>query len=432
MTITAYERLQHSTIGASSRKSPLVLHVLDHSSPVLSGYSVRSRNLITAQNRSGQAILAVTGPLHQLDDPTATDVTVDDVLYTRTPIRGGLGEAALCKRWPVIREHQVVRLLRQKILEIVGRERVGVIYAHSPALCGLAALQAARRCGLPWVYEIRAFWEDAAADRDSSASQNLRGRMTRALETYVAQRADAVGAIAKPMLRDLEQRGIPRKKLFHVPNGVDTERFIPEPRDEQLARELNLGEGPVLGFFGSLYRYEGVSWMIRAAAGLRAHGRKFQILVVGRGEDDREIQEAIRECSAANYVRTIDHVPHEQIGRYYSVIDVSVCPRRSIRLTELVTPLKPLEAMALMKPVLASSVGGMQELVEHERTGLLFAAEDTEDFERQAARVIDSPGLRRSLAEGGREFVMRERDWKSLARKYTQIYDFVLSPRSVA
>jgi PEP-CTERM/exosortase A-associated glycosyltransferase len=406
----------------------MVLHVLDHSWPVLSGYSVRSRNLITAQRSIGESIGAVTGPLHQLDDPAASDVTIDGVSYTRTPIPGTLGEVALRRRWPIVREQQVVRLLRRKILEIVSRQPVRVIYAHSPALCGLAAVQAARKSGLPCVYEIRAFWEDASADRNRGWANAWRGRATHALETHVAELADAVAAIAKPMLQDLQARGISRQKLFHVPNGVDTERFVPEPRDERLARELNLSDGLVLGFFGSLYHYEGVSWMIRAAARLRADGRKFKILVIGRGEDAPAIQRAIRDCEAADYVRTIDNVPHEQICRYYSVVDVCVCPRRSIRLTELVTPLKPLEAMALMKPVLASGVGGIQELVEHEHTGLLFTAEDSEDFCRQATRLMDSPVLRRSLAERGREFVTRERDWKVLARKYSQIYDLVCSP----
>jgi len=428
MTSSVDGGLDQPQNGLRQQPRPRVLHVLDHSWPVLSGYSVRSRNLMTAQTSIGECIRAVTGPLHQLDDPAASDVTVDEVPYTRTPISGTLDEAALRKRWPLVRELEVIRLLRQRILEIVSREPVEVIYAHSPALCGLAAIQAARTSGLPCVYEIRAFWEDAAADRDRGRSNAWRGRATRALETYVAGRADAVAAIAKPMLQDLQDRGISREKLFHVPNGVDTERFVPEPRDEQLVRELKLDSGLVFGFFGSLYHYEGVSWMIRAAARLRDRGRKFNILVIGRGEDAPALQQAIRDCRAADYVRTVDHVPHEQIRRYYSTVDVCVCPRRRIRLTELVTPLKPLEAMALMKPVLASDVGGIRELVEHERTGLLFAAEDSEDFLRQAERLIDSADLRRRLAERGREFVTRERDWKVLARRYSQIYDFVRLP----
>ncbi len=404
---------------------PFVLHVLDHSWPVLSGYAIRSRNLISAQRGIGESIQVVTGPLHELDDPTATDVVLDGVEYLRTPIKGRFAQAALRQRWPLWREYEVVRALRGRILEIANRHTVRIVYAHSPALCGLAALQAARRSGLPFVYEIRAFWEDAANQNGSGAS-SLRSRLTNQLETYVARKADAVAAIAKPMLDDLQSRGISADKLFHVPNGVDTGRFEPQSRDETLAQELHLVDRPVFGFFGSLYRYEGISWLIRAAAQLRLRGHKFSILIIGRGEDQPPIEEAIRDCNAANYVRSMEYVHHEQIARYYSVVDITVYPRRSLRLTELVTPLKPLEAMALGKPVLASRVGGIRELVEDERTGLLFEPENISDFCRQAERMILSPTLCESLSRQGRDFVVRERDWSILAKQYRQIYDFVL------
>jgi PEP-CTERM/exosortase A-associated glycosyltransferase len=303
-----------------------------------------------------------------------------------------------------------------------------LLHAHSPALCGLAALQAARQAGLPCVYEIRAFWEDAAAERDSNRF-NWRSALTRRLETYVARHSDAVTAIAKPMLHDLRSRGIPAAKLFHSPNGVDTDRFVPAKKDVQLARELRLGQDLVFGFFGSLYRYEGVSWVIGAFARLRARRRKVQLLIIGSGEDETAIRNAIRDYGAENYVHLLGRVPHEQIARYYSVIDVALYPRRSIRLTELVTPLKPLEAMALQKPVLASSVGGIRELVENEVTGLLFRPEDEQDFCRQAERIIESPSLREALAARARTFVMRERNWKELACRYAEIYSFAQSQR---
>jgi len=423
MAIHDHEALAQPHNDASA---PFVLHVLDHSWPVLSGYAVRSRNLISAQHRLGESIKVVTGPLHQLDDSTATDMVLDGVQYMRTPISGRFANAALRGRWHLAREREVVRMLRERLLAIMNRDPVRIVYAHSPALCGLAALQAARRCGVPFIYEIRAFWEDAA-NRNGDGAVSLRSRLTHTLETYVARRANAVAAIAKPMLHDLQSRGISANRLFHMPNGVDTDRFEPTSRDEVLAQELRLIDRPVFGFFGSLYQYEGVSWMIRALAQLRSRGHKFTMLIIGRGEDQPAIESAIRDCNAANYVRTLEYVPHEQISRYYSVVDVAVYPRRSLRLTELVTPLKPLEAMALRKPVLASAVGGIRELIEDEHTGLLFEPENISDFCRQAERMIQSPALCSSLSERGCDFVVRERDWKILAERYRQIYDFVLA-----
>lgn len=336
-----------ATLAYSGTTTGCVLHVLDHSWPVLSGYSVRSRSLIASQRRLGQAIAVVTGPLHQLDDPGGSDVVVDGVLYTRTPIAGTFAGPALRQRWPVMREWEIVRRLRNRILQLIDSQPVSIVYAHSPALCGLAGLQAARKKGLPFVYEIRAFWEDAAVDQNRTRATSLRYRMTRGLENYVVRKADAVAAIAQPMLVDLRRRGLPPEKLFHVPNGVDASQFSPQPRDQQLADKLGLDGGPVLGFFGSLYRYEGVAWLIRAAAELYSRGNRFKLLIVGGGEDEAAIGDAIRECGAGGYVSTINRVPHDEIRRYYSVVDIMVFPRLSVRLTELVTPLKPLEAMSL-------------------------------------------------------------------------------------
>lgn len=416
-------------IGNAGAAPRTVLHVLDHSWPILSGYSIRSRNLISAQRRLGERVMVLTSPLHQLDDAKAAETTVDEVQYFRTPLTGAMARAALRRRLPLLREYAIVRALRQRILQVISHNSISLIYAHSPSLCGLAALQAARRKKLPFVYEIRAFWEDAAVDQQRTSINSLRYRCTRALESYVARNADAVSAIATHMLDELHSRGISRAKLFHVPNGVDLERIATVPRDENLARELNLNDVPVMAFFGSLYRYEGVSWMVRAAATLRSRGHKFQILIIGRGEDRAAIEGAVRDCNASEYVRCLDAVPHEQISRYYSLADIVVYPRRSVRLTELVTPLKPLEAMALAKPVLASSVGGICELVEDERTGLLFRPEDQNDFCRQAERLLISPSLRKQLAENGRAYVAREKSWAVLGRRYSEIYDAILARR---
>ncbi len=406
-----------------------VLHVLDHSWPVMSGYSIRSRNLITAQHRIGQPMLVVTGPLHELDDPTSSELMVDGVLYQRTPILGTLAGRALRSHWPLLRERETVRLLRNRILELIDSQPVSIVYAHSPALCGLAALQAARRRDLPLVYEVRAFWEDAAVDQKRTRATSLRYRLTRELESYVARKADAVAAISQALLEDLRQRGLPSERLFHLPNGVDADIFAPAPRDERLAAELALTDEPVFGFFGSLYRYEGVAWLIRAVAELRSRGNRFNLVIAGSGEDRAAIENAIRECDAAGYVRIIDRVPHDEIRRYYSLVDVMVFPRLSVRLTELVTPLKPLEAMSLQKAVLASNVGGHRELVEHNGTGLLFRPEDISDFCDQAERLIGSPALRRQLGEGGREMILRDKDWKVLARRYQSVYEFVSQHR---
>src|SRR5216683_7407899 len=209
-----------------------VMHVLDHSWPVHTGYSIRSLHLIAAQHRLGLRPQALTGPLQVVDDPNAAETVVEDITYRRTPLRGKFSEWAISRRRPILREAAVVRLIRNRILELAEKESVDLVHAHSPALCGLGALQAARSKRIPFVYELRAFWEDAAVDQNKTSTRSLRYRLSQKLEDYVVHRADAVVGISQAIRDELKKRKTEPAKLFHVPNGVDVEKFSPLSRDE--------------------------------------------------------------------------------------------------------------------------------------------------------------------------------------------------------
>lgn len=406
-----------------------VLHVLDHSWPILDGYSQRSRSLLAAQLYLGFHPSVLTSPLHQTDDPKASEISVDGIQYFRTYVPHGLAGRPIRAGWPILRELSVVRLLRRRIQELLDTESYDVVHAHSPALCGLAASQAARSRNIPFVYELRSFWEDATADQQKAHRNTLRYVLAKQLETHVVRRADAVVGIASSILGDLEARGIETEKLFCVSNGVDTLRFVPRSRDSRLAAVLDLNDCPIVGFIGTLFPWEGIAWLVRAAAALRMSGLVFKLLIVGDGPDADEVRKAIQENDAASYILFVGRVPHEDIVKYYSVIDVLVYPRLSMRLTELVTPLKPLEAMSLGKTVLGSNVGGIRELIDPEVTGVLFKAGDVSDFGRQAIRVLQDPEFRRLLGDRARQKVTAEKDWKVLARTYKSVY--AMAARSV-
>jgi PEP-CTERM/exosortase A-associated glycosyltransferase len=390
---------------------------------VLDGYSQRSRSIIAAQLEQGFSPLVLTSPLHRQDDPSASDTLLDGIHYLRTPDPLGLPGRAIRGRWPILRELSIVQALRRRTVALLKNQAFDIVHAHSPALCGLAASQAARSCGVPFVYEIRAFWEDGAVHGNKMGQRSFRYRLARNLETHVVTRADAVVGIARSILDDLKARRIPAEKLFHVPNGVDISRFSPRQRDTRLSATLDLGEVPTLGFLGTLFPWEGISWLVRAAAELHKRGFVFKLLIVGDGAEASEIEKIIRQTQVQGYVYFLGRVPHEQVASYYSLMDVLVYPRRRVRLTELVTPLKPLEAMALGKAILASNVGGLRELIEPDITGALFEPENIEDFCLKVGPLLLDEKLRTRLGENARRRVGIEKNWSQLACRYELVYD---------
>jgi glycosyltransferase involved in cell wall biosynthesis len=233
-----------------------------------------------------------------------------------------------------------------------------------------------RRLGIPVVYEVRAFWEDAAVDHGTSREGGPRYRATRAMETYVFRHADAVTTICEGLRGDIIGRGIPAARVTVIPNAVDIEQFRQggEP-DPELRTRLGLDDARVIGFIGSFYAYEGLSLLLDALPRILEKAPDARVLLVGGGFQDAALRQQAQKLGIADKVVFTGRVPHAEVTRYYDLVDLLVYPRLSMRLTDLVTPLKPLEAMAQGRLLLASDVGGHRELIEDAHTsGACFRA----------------------------------------------------------
>jgi len=388
-----------------------VLHVLDHSLPVMSGYSTRSRNIVVFQKAAGLRPVVVTSPKH--GPAPALREERDGIPHFRT-----LGRPA--GRVPITREIGLMWRLARRVRDVARAEGAEIIHAHSPVLNGLPALWVGRRLGIPVVYEARAFWEDAAVDHGTTREGSLRYRVSRALEGFVFQRADAVVTIAQAMRTELIRRGVAADRIQVAPNGVDTEWFRPMERSRPLAERLGLNGGPVMGFIGSFYHYEGLQFLLGAVPALRARVPGARVLLVGGGEEDGELRSAAAPLGDA--VIFTGQVPFGEVRDFYSVTDVFVCPRRRMRLTELVTPLKPLEAMSMARPVVASDVGGLAELIEHDVTGILVSAESRDDLVGALARLAGDGNARARLGARAREAMIRDRSWPRIIERYVTLY----------
>jgi PEP-CTERM/exosortase A-associated glycosyltransferase len=398
-----------------------VLHVLDHSLPYFSGYSFRSDSMLRAQRRSGFDPIVLTSPKHE--DFTELTETIDGTRYHRLrwpPFTGAL---------PVIKQAACVASLGTAIARLASELNVDLIHAHSPSLNGLAAARAAAALGLPWIYEVRYFEEDAAVDRGKMRAGSPRYRFLQRLELAALRRATRVVTIGAALRQDMIARGIVGGKISLAPNGVDTDFFAPCPPDAELVERHGLSGKTVIGFIGSFYFYEGLQYLVDAVMLLLKERHDVKLLLVGEGEAEDELRRRIPESLIGRFIFA-GKAPHRDVRRYYSVMDALVYPRVRSRLTELTTPLKPLEAMAMERAVVGSDVGGIRELLDDGEAGRVVEPENPRAIADCLAALSASESTRRSIGKAAREFVVRERDWATIVARYRNIYREALQLQS--
>lgn len=403
-----------------------ILHVLDHSLPLHSGYTFRTRAIMKAQIASGWDVAAITS-VRQYQHGQARSSAVEEVegLRFHRTLASAQGPALL-------REWREVVALTDAIVALHAKWPFDLLHAHSPALNGLAATRAGQRLGLPVIYEIRAFWEDAAVGNGTGIEGSPKYRITRALENHVVRQADAVAVICEGLRGDLIVRGVGADKITVSPNGVDLELFgSPPPRDEKLAAKLGLKDKDIIGYIGSFYDYEGLDDLISAMSQLSGAAKDAHLLLVGGGPMEAELRAQAQATPVANRIHFAGRVPHEEVERYYSLVDILAYPRKRMRLTDMVTPLKPLEAMAQGRLVAASDVGGHKELIEDGVTGSLFPADDPVGAAIAIEKLFEDRKRwpeRKALA---RAFVEEHRNWKHNILRYDPVYHLLLSQKKV-
>lgn len=403
-----------------------VLHIFDHSVPYFSGYTFRSGYILANQRKLGFDPIVLTTLKHEKQNGLCE--TIDGQVFYRTPgFENPISKSAF--RTPVLGEAMHMHRLYHRILEVCRQESVDLIHAHSPALNGLPALKTARYLGLPMVYEIRAFWEDAGVDLGTYSSEDsFKYKSVHRFETYLCHRADAVTTICEGLRKDLQGRQVDPAKITVIPNGVEADRFLPLPRDEELMASLKLEPGKVIGFIGSFYDYEGLDLLLNAFALVLKKRKDLKLLMVGggyQGQDSR-LHQLSHSLNLKDACIFTGRVPHSEVGKYYSVIDVFAYPRRSMRLTELVTPLKPLEAMSMEKIVLGSRVGGIAELVKEGENGFLFEPDNAESLAETLLSTMNNPKEIEDMGARARRYIEVHRNWETIVKRYEQVYDYAM------
>jgi len=394
-----------------------ILHVLDHSIPLHSGYTFRTLAILREQRVLGWETHHITSA--KQENCKVLEENVDGLHFYRTPPAKGFFSPL-----PFFNQISIINTLAKRLAEIVPLIRPDILHAHSPALNAVAALRVGRKHGIPVVYEVRAFWEDAAVDHGTSKEWGMRYRLTRGLETSAFKRVDAITTICEGLRRDIVARGIPEQKVTVIPNAVDIERFsVGGTGDATLKQQLGLTGHRIIGFIGSFYAYEGLDLLLQAFPTILKTAPDARLLLVGGGPQDDKLKHLAAELGIQDKVVFTGRVPHDQVQRYYDLVDILAYPRHSMRLTELVTPLKPLEAMAQGRLLVASDVGGHKELIQEGKTGILFKAGDPLALANAVMQLLAEESRWPDLRNAARHFVETERNWPKSVSNYVALYN---------
>jgi glycosyltransferase involved in cell wall biosynthesis len=399
-----------------------VLHLLTNSLPYrLNGYSVRAQQVALAQRAAGlDPHLATRAgfPLSEGRAGAPSRERVEGIPYYRirpaTPFSGA----------PDVMTTVTAAGLDALVTEL----RPAVLHPTTNFPNAQVALALAGRYPLKVVYEVRGFLEETWLSRTGGDAAADRYRLGRAAETACMTAVDAVVTLSETMKAEVVERGIPAAKVTVIPNAVDPERFSPRPRDEALAARLGLRPGEtVLGYVSSLVAYEGIAYLLEATRILRDRGRRVRLLLVGDGEERGSLEDLAARLGLLQegVVRFAGRVPHGEVPAYYSIIDVFVVPRTSDRVSHLVTPLKPYEAMAMERCLVVSGVGALLEIVEAGETGLSFTAEDPTSLADTVEPLLDDPAERARLGANAREWVKANRTWRRNGELYRALYESI-------
>lgn len=396
-----------------------VLHVFDQTVPCISGYASRSQYIVESQKKIGIEPIVVSSPRFTYENERDE---FNEIPYFRSKLK-----QSLLGSIPIVNNIILMNCLELKIQKIAQEANVDVIHAHSPVICGLPALKVAQRIRVPFVYEVRALWEDAAVDQGKTYVNSMRYKLTRLLETYLLRNAHIVVTICEGLKEEIIKRKVSVKRIVVVPNGVDCNKFIPTAKDVGLLQKYGINESDeIIGFIGSFYEFEGVKNMIEAMNEISTRTEHIKMMIVGGGIEEANLKQLTKNLRLEDRVIFTGKVPHKDILRYYSLMDVLVYPRQKKRITEMVTPIKPLEAMALEKAVIGSDVGGIKELISDGKNGLLFESGNVLDLSKTILKLLMNKSLKVELGKNARLSVLGNRSWSNIILKYRTIYEAVV------
>lgn len=399
---------------------PRILYVIHNSLPYKSvGYATRSHAIAQSLIKQGVQISAITRlgfPKDEMDlDQIPIYDEIDQVTYHRLPT-----STFFYNKIPL---PEYLSKYTEALFNYSLNDRPNIIHSASNFINGIAANHTAKLLGIPSIYEIRGLWEITRSSKEPDFDNSDSFNMMKRMEVEAAMTATVVITLTEALKTEMVGRGIPRDKITVISNGADPQRFKPLERDRDLEAFLEYQNKVVIGYIGSVLQYEGIEYILQASALLKAKGlNNFAVLIVGDGDYLETVQFLCNQLNLQDIVNFTGRVSHQEVERYYSLVDITAYPRKGQLVCEMVSPLKPFEAMSMEKCVVSSDVAALKEIVNDGVTGLLHKKDDVEDLARIFEILIENDSLRLQLGKAARNWIKYEKDWQILGKKFIEIY----------
>ena len=456
-------------------ENPRVLHVLANSAPDVNGYAIRSHDLLVSLSEAKicQPIV-LTSPFYPHKESMKKAVTVDGILYDRSVSKKAhlnikkkhgfnvskdvpfliravrflfykskllfkqlfspfLNRVVLFRRF--LGEKKLMRKFEKDIILHAQKHKPNIIHAHTPFRVGLPALRAARKLGLPFVYEVRGMWEDSAVAQGRWKTSSIQYRYYRNQENKLIKKADEVIAIGTNLGKEVTGRNLRQTPLTIVPNAVGR-RIASEPMKpkavplnaQNLLQRLKLESSTlVVGYIGSLRALEGVDYTAEAVAHCVKQGLDLRFLVCSSKANQDKLKQYCTELMIDGISFIEGPYPHDEIVHFYDLIDIFVVSRPNTNVTRIVPPIKPLEAMVRMKPTVVSELPALCEIIENHATGITFPAEDVSGLSDVISKLAANPSMMQRIGTSARDFVLEKRTWPEIVHNYDEVYQRVIT-----
>ena len=455
-----------------------ILHVLANSPPDVNGYAVRTQMILENQNQLEMIeCLGLSSPWYPDRDSMVEEYSQNSVLYLRTlhPSRKenpkfshklvklftrnpksiidatnngdkrfillrvydffyyGIFKVGRTIRhffrigWKVIEEKILIKYFTKRIIEVAKQNNVEIIHAHTPYRVGLPALKAARKLGIPFVYEMRGMWEETAVANGRWIRNGPAYRRFQSYETKVLRKADSVICISETLKKEAIARGVSAEKITVVTNAVEKGMAENNPQSSSLeaaVKSLNRSKSTkVIGYIGSLREMEGVDLTAKAVAMLSDKGHDVRFFVLTGENGQSELRALCKKLGILDQSTIMGPVPHQEVGVFYDLIDIFIVSRPETRVTKLVTPLKPFEAMAMGKAVIASKLPALEEIIQHGKTGLLYSPNNFDSLVETIEKCIEDDDLTKSLGDSAKQWINQNRTWDIVVKNSLIAYE---------